>query len=172
MSANPLGHVRISIAGRSTDRRCSILRSRWENRKTDSGRSLKPVFVGGVTVSNVSSQQRRVFGKAGVQNRRHRRRPSCRDVIPEVVRVIPELRPADAKDFVMPEFVRSAFLMPIRRRREDRPLPRRFFCKAQRVQAILHFCQPYGVQLTALERNSQNRSSNADLVKTVADIYK
>src|SRR6185503_13187713 len=101
---------------------------------------LRPVFVGGVTVSNATLHnmdevQRKGFmiGDTVVVRR-------AGDVIPEVVRYLPEKRPADAKPIVMPEKC-PVCGSPVTRL-EDQAVYKctggHLKCKAQRAEWILH----------------------------------
>jgi len=65
---------------------------------------LKPVFVGGTTISNVYLHNEEFLQNMGIKIGDTVVVHRAGDVIPEIVRVIPELRPKDARDFVMPEF--------------------------------------------------------------------
>lgn len=134
---------------------------------------LKPVFVGGVTVSNVSLNNEEFLEKLGVKIGDTVVVHRAGDVIPEVVRVIPELRPADAKDFVMPEICPVCGSHAYKEEGEkDRHCSGGLFCKAQRVQAILHFVSRTATGIDGIGEKLAEQLIHADLVKTVADIYK
>ncbi len=134
---------------------------------------LKPVFVGGVTVSNVSLNNEEFLEKLGVKIGDTVVVHRAGDVIPEVVRVIPELRPADAKDFVMPEICPVCGSHAYKEEGEkDRHCSGGPFCKAQRVQAILHFVSRTAMGIGGIGEKLAEQLIHADLVKTVADIYK
>ncbi|WP_304641160.1 NAD-dependent DNA ligase LigA [uncultured Parasutterella sp.] len=134
---------------------------------------LKPVFVGGVTVSNVSLNNEEFLEKLGVKIGDTVVVHRAGDVIPEVVRVIPELRPADAKDFVMPEICPVCGSHAYKEEGEkDRHCSGGLFCKAQRVQAILHFVSRAAMGIDGIGEKLAEQLIHADLVKTVADIYK
>lgn len=134
---------------------------------------LKPVFVGGVTVSNVSLNNEEFLEKLGVKIGDTVVVHRAGDVIPEVVRVIPELRPADAKDFVMPEICPVCGSHAYKEEGEkDRHCSGGLFCKAQRVQAILHFVSRTAMGIDGIGEKLAEQLIHADLVKTVADIYK
>ncbi|WP_304626601.1 NAD-dependent DNA ligase LigA [uncultured Parasutterella sp.] len=134
---------------------------------------LKPVFVGGVTVSNVSLNNEEFLEKLGVKIGDTVVVHRAGDVIPEVVRVIPELRPADAKDFVMPEICPVCGSHAYKEEGEkDRHCSGGLFCKAQRVQAILHFVSRTAMGIGGIGEKLAEQLIHADLVKTVADIYK
>ncbi|MCW5622495.1 MAG: NAD-dependent DNA ligase LigA, partial [Burkholderiales bacterium] len=101
---------------------------------------LRPVFVGGVTVTNATlhneDEVRRKDVRIGdfVVVRR------AGDVIPEVARVLPERRPADAREFRMPQQCPVCHSQVWRA--EDEAVARcsaGLFCPAQRKQALLHF---------------------------------
>lgn len=134
---------------------------------------LKPVFVGGVTVSNVSLNNEEFLEKLGVKIGDTVVVHRAGDVIPEVVRVIPELRPADAKDFVMPRICPVCGSHAYKEEGEkDRHCSGGLFCKAQRVQAILHFVSRTAMGIDGIGEKLAEQLIHADLVKTVADIYK
>lgn len=134
---------------------------------------LKPVFVGGVTVSNVTlhneDEVRRKDVRIGdtVVVRR------AGDVIPEVVRVMPDQRPGDAREFVMPKqcpVCGSAVERPV-----DEAVARctaGLFCPAQRKQALLHFASRRAMDIEGLGEKIVDQLVDAGLVKTPADLYR
>lgn len=134
---------------------------------------LKPVFVGGVTVTNATlhneDEVRRKDVRVGdaVVVRR------AGDVIPEVVRVIVERRPAHARSFEMPEacpVCGSAV-----RRLEDEAATRctaGLFCPAQRKQALLHFASRRAMNIEGLGEKLVDQLVDNQVVKTPADLYK
>lgn len=136
---------------------------------------LKPVFVGGVTVSNATLHNMDEVARKGfmigdtVVVRR------AGDVIPEVVRYLPEKRPPDARPIVMPAtcpVCGSAVVRP-----EGEAVARCsggvIKCPAQRSQWLMHFAgrramdiEGFGekliVQLVEMENSP---------IRTPADIY-
>ncbi len=122
---------------------------------------LKPVFVGGVTVTNATlhneDEVRRKdihIGDTVVVRR-------AGDVIPEVVRVLPERRPAQARPFRMPDTCPSCGSAI--RRDEDEAVARctaGLYCPAQRKQALLHFASRRALDIDGLgEKSSINWST-------------
>lgn len=134
---------------------------------------LKPVFVGGVTVTNATlhneDEVRRKDVHAGdtVSVRR------AGDVIPEVVSVVLEKRPADARAFVMPTNCPICGSHIIKQ--EDEAIARcsgGLFCPAQRKQAILHFASRRAMDIEGLGEKLVDQLVDAELVRTLADIYR
>jgi DNA ligase (NAD+) len=134
---------------------------------------LKPVFVGGVTVTNATlhneDEIRRKDVKIGdtVIVRR------AGDVIPEIVRVLVEKRPAGASAFTMPvqcpECGSAVVRLP------DEAIARctgGLFCPAQRKQALLHFASRRALDIEGLGEKLVDQLVDAGLVRTPADIYK
>ena len=133
---------------------------------------LKPVFVGGVTVTNatlhnedeVHRKDVRV-GDAVVVRR-------AGDVIPEVVRVIPDKRPRNTRPFQMPD--RCPVCHSRVERLEGEAVARcsaGLFCPAQRKQAILHFASRRAMDIEGLGEKLVDQLVDSGLVKTPADIY-
>ena len=134
---------------------------------------LKPVFVGGVTVSNVTlhneDEVRRKDVRIGdtVVVRR------AGDVIPEVVRVVSEQRPSDAREFVMPR--QCPVCGSAVQRQEDEAVARctaGLFCPAQRKQALLHFASRRAMDIEGLGERIVDQLVDARLVETPADLYR
>lgn len=134
---------------------------------------LKPVFVGGVTVTNATlhneDEVRRKDVRIGdtVSVRR------AGDVIPEVVAVVMERRPADARTFEMPAACPVCGSHIIRQ--ADEAVARcsgGLFCSAQRKQAILHFASRRAMDIEGLGDKLVDQLVDAGLVHTLADIYR
>jgi len=139
---------------------------------------LEPVFVGGTTVSN-----------ATLHNEDETRRKDVRigdtvivrragDVIPEVVAVVLERRPADAG----PPFDLKAMLggrCPVcgsaiaREAGEaDWRCTGGLFCPAQRKQAILHFAQRRALDIEGLGDKLVDQLVDGGVVHSLPDLYK
>ena len=134
---------------------------------------LKPVFVGGVTVTNATlhneDEVRRKDVKIGdtVIVRR------AGDVIPEVVRVELDKRPAGAKSFVMPARCPECGSAIVRL--PDEAVARctgGLFCPAQRKQALLHFASRRALDIEGLGDKLVDQLVESGTVHTPADIYK
>ncbi|MCL2885295.1 MAG: NAD-dependent DNA ligase LigA [Betaproteobacteria bacterium] len=135
---------------------------------------LKPVFVGGVTVTNATLHNADEVARKGglcVGDTVIVRRAG--DVIPEVLGVVAERRPADAKPFVMPDAcpVCGAHVV-----REEGEAATRcsggFACRAQRIQAILHFAGRRMMDIEGLGERYVERLVEFDQVRGVADLYR
>ena len=133
---------------------------------------LDPVFVGGVTVTNATlhneNEVRRKDVRIGdwVMVRR------AGDVIPEVVAVLPERRPADAREFVMPE--RCPVCNSAVERPEDEAIARcsgGLYCPAQRIGALTHFASRLAMDIEGLGEKLVEQLVARELVRTPADLY-
>jgi len=134
---------------------------------------LKPVFVGGVTVTNATlhneDEVRRKDVRIGdtVVVRR------AGDVIPEVVRVVASRRPPDAREFVMPvacpECGSAVARLP------DEAIARcsgGLVCPAQVKQSLLHFASRRALDIEGLGEKLVDQLVDAGLVRTPADLYR
>ncbi len=135
---------------------------------------LAPVSVGGVTVTN-----------ATLHNEDEVRRKDIRigdsvivrragDVIPEVVANVPERRPADAREFVMPTecpVCGSAIVRP-----EEEAVARCsggwIKCAAQRKGGLLHFVSRRAMDIEGLGEQLVEQLVDRGLVTTPADFYR
>jgi len=139
---------------------------------------LEPVFVGGTTVSN-----------ATLHNEDEARRKDVRigdtvivrragDVIPEVVGVVLERRPADVGE-PFDLFKRLGGHCPICASaitREEGEVDWRcsggLFCPAQRKQAILHYAQRRALDIEGLGDKLVDQLVDGGVVRTLPELYK
>lgn len=134
---------------------------------------LKPVFVGGTTVSNATLHNEEFLEKLGIKIGDTVIVRRAGDVIPEIVRVIPELRPADARDFKMPEYCPVCGSHAYKEVGEkDRHCSGGLFCRAQRVQVVLHFVSRLAMGIDGIGEKLAEQLVEKNLVTTVADIYR
>lgn len=133
---------------------------------------LRPIFVGGVTVTNATLhnldqvRDKDVWVGDTVVVRR------AGDVIPEVVRVVREKRPADATEFQMPAVCPDCKSKV--ERLESEAVYRctgGLFCPAQRKQALLHFASRRAMDIEGLGEKLVDQLVDAGMVHTPADLY-
>ena len=134
---------------------------------------LAPVFVGGVTVSNVTlhnedyvrSLDLRVGDTVIVRR--------AGDVIPQVVAVRAELRPEGTTVFSMPKRCPVCDSAVVKDEGEkDHRCTAGLFCPAQRKQALLHFAGRRAIDIEGLGEKLVDQLVDANLVKTPADLYR
>ena len=135
---------------------------------------LAPVTVGGVSVTN-----------ATLHNEDEVRRKDIRigdtvivrragDVIPEVVAFVPEMRPADASEFVMPTAC-PVCGAPIVRPEEEaiaRCSGGWLTCAAQRKGGLLHFVSRRAMDIEGLGEQLVEQMVERQVVNTAADLYR
>lgn len=138
---------------------------------------LKPVFVGGVTVTNATlhneDEVRRKDVRVGdtVIVRR------AGDVIPEVVSVLPE-SVAKADDqrgpiFTMPHKCPVCDSDAVREEGEvDYRCTGGLFCSAQRKEAILHFAARRALDIEGLGGKLVEQMVDTQLIRTLPDLYR
>lgn len=134
---------------------------------------LKPVFVGGVTVTNVTLHNEDQIRSKDVRIGDSVIVRRAGDVIPEIARVILEKRPSAAREFVMPDLCPVCGSKVIRL--EDEAASRcsgGLFCPAQRKQAILHFASRRAMDIEGLGDKLVEQLVDARIVNTPADLYK
>lgn len=134
---------------------------------------LKPVFVGGVTVTNATlhneDEVRRKDVRVGdtVIVRR------AGDVIPEVVGVVEENRPVGAEPFRMRDTCPVCGAHVVREPGEAvTRCSGGFSCSAQRIQAILHFAGRRMMNIEGLGERYVERLVEFEYVHGVADLYR
>ncbi|AJG19801.1 NAD-dependent DNA ligase LigA [Cupriavidus basilensis] len=134
---------------------------------------LAPVFVGGVTVTNATLHNEDEIRRKDVHIGDTVIVRRAGDVIPEVVAVVPERRPADARAFVMPTAcpVCGSHIEKL----EGEVIARctgGLICAAQRKQALLHFAQRRAMDIEGLGDKVVEQLVDMAIVHTPADLYK
>ena len=134
---------------------------------------LEPVFVGGVTVSNVTLHNEEFVRNLDLRVGDTIVVRRAGDVIPQVVAVRSELRPPGAKPFSMPVRCPVCNSQIVRDEEEkDHRCPAGLFCAAQRKQALLHFAGRRAMDVEGLGEKLVDQLVDANLVKTPADLYR
>jgi DNA ligase (NAD+) len=134
---------------------------------------LKPVFVGGVTVTNATLHNEDEIRRKDVMIGDHVIVRRAGDVIPEIVAVQKEKRPPNAKFFVMPGHCPVCGSKAVRLPGEaSTRCTGGLFCPAQRKQAILHFTSRRAMNIEGLGEKLVNQLVENALIRTPADLYK
>jgi len=133
---------------------------------------LEPVFVGGVTVSNATLHNRDEIERLGVKIGDTVIIRRAGDVIPQIVSVVLDKRPADAADITFPD------QCPICESKvetaEDQAVARctgGLACKAQRTEAIIHFASRKALDIDGLGDKLIEQFVDLDWVKSPVDLF-
>jgi len=134
---------------------------------------LKPVFVGGVTVTNATLHNEDEVRRKDVWRRDTVVVRRAGDVIPEVLMVSRPGPRADEDRFRMP--ARCPVCQSEVVREEGEAIARctgGLFCAAQRKQALLHFAGRRAMDIEGLGEKLVDQLVEADAVRTPADLYR
>ncbi|MGH8621241.1 MAG: NAD-dependent DNA ligase LigA [Burkholderiales bacterium] len=134
---------------------------------------LAPVSVGGVTVTNATLHNEDEIRRKDVRIGDTVIVRRAGDVIPEVVGVVTERRPAGARLFHLPA------ACPVCGSRVERPEDETIarctaglYCPAQRKQALLHFASRRALDIEGLGEKLVDQLVDRGIVKTPADLYR
>ena len=134
---------------------------------------LKSVFVGGVNVTNATLHNEDELRRKDIHIGDTVIVRRAGDVIPEVVTVVLENRPVNARQFVMPSICPECGSHIIRL--ADEAVARctgGLICPAQRKQAITHFASRKALDIEGLGEKLADQLVEANLVHSLDDIYK
>jgi len=133
---------------------------------------LKPVFVGGATVSNATLHNMDEILRKDIKIGDTVIVRRAGDVIPEVVSVILKKRPPNAKKIILP------LKCPVCGAEVDRVEGEAaarcsggLFCKAQRKEAIKHFASRKAMNIDGLGDRMVEQLVEVGMIQTVADLY-
>jgi len=134
---------------------------------------LAPVFVGGVTVTNATLHNEDEVHRKDVRVGDSVIVRRAGDVIPEVVSVVKERRPAGTHPFHLPQACPVCGSRV--ERLEDEAIARctaGLYCPAQRKQALLHFASRRALDIEGLGDKLVDQLVDQGMVKTPADLYR
>ncbi len=134
---------------------------------------MQPVQVGGVTVTHATLHNADQIARLDVRVGDTVIVRRAGDVIPEVVRVVPERRPPDTVPWQMPDTcpVCGSELL----REDDRAAYRctgGLICAAQRKEALIHFASRRAMDIDGLGERYVDALVEFDMVSTPADLYR
>ncbi|HVE89670.1 MAG TPA: NAD-dependent DNA ligase LigA [Burkholderiaceae bacterium] len=133
---------------------------------------LTPVFVGGATVTNATLHNEDEIRRKDVRIGDTVIVRRAGDVIPEIVAVVPERRPGNAKGFRMP--ARCPVCGSHVFREEGEAVTRctgGLVCGAQRKQALLHFASRRALDIDGLGDKIVDQLVDSGLVRAPADLF-
>lgn len=133
---------------------------------------LNPVHVAGVTVSNATLHNMDEIDRLGVKIGDTVIIRRAGDVIPQVVSVVADKRPADARDIQMPDHcpVCDSLVEKV----EGEAVARctgGLVCSAQRKEAIKHFASRKALDIEGLGDKLIDQLVDAELIDSVDDLF-
>ncbi|UCC80573.1 MAG: NAD-dependent DNA ligase LigA [Candidatus Zixiibacteriota bacterium] len=132
---------------------------------------LKPVSVGGVTVSRATLHNEDEVKRKDVRIGDTVIVQRAGDVIPEVVKVITEKRTGKEKEFKMPGRCPVCGSPVARAEGESATRCTSLYCRAQQVERIYHFTSKGGMDIEGLGYKTVEVLVNKEIIKDVADLY-
>lgn len=145
---------------------------------------LKPVFVGGTTVSNATLHNVDEIERKGIRIGDTVIVRRAGDVIPEIVGVVEDMRPNETREFVMPKFCPKCGAHVVKFEKEKKLKTKTHIlkesayrcvgglsCPAQRKQAIIHFASRRAMNIDGLGAKIVNQLIDSSLVKTPSDLF-
>ena len=134
---------------------------------------LEPVSVAGVIVSNATLHNSDEIIRLGIREGDYVTVRRAGDVIPQIVAVIKDRRPADTKEIVFPTHCPICGSIIVRD--EGQAISRcagGLICQAQRKEALKHFVSRRAMNVEGLGDKIIEQLVDKEYVKTPADLYK
>lgn len=133
---------------------------------------LAPVNVAGVTVTNATLHNQDEINRKDVRVGDTVIVRRAGDVIPEIVRVLPEKRPKNTQPYVLPNKCPVCDSEVVRIKGEAvARCTGGLFCSAQRKQALQHFASRRAMEIDGLGEKLVEQLIDKNLIKNIADIY-
>jgi DNA ligase (NAD+) len=134
---------------------------------------LKPIFVGGVTVSNATLHNQDEIARLGLKIGDTVVIRRAGDVIPQIVSVVIDKRGDDAKDIIFPSTCPVCDSKVTKAKGEAvLRCTAGLFCQAQRKEAIKHFSSRKAHDIDGLGNKLVEQLVDENLITTPADLFK
>lgn len=134
---------------------------------------LEPVTVGGVVVQRASLHNEDEIARKDVRTGDHAVIRRAGDVIPQLVRVIPERRPTDAAPFVFPQNCPTCGSLAVREAGEAvRRCTGGLVCRDQAIERLRHFVSRAAFDIEGLGAKHIETFLHDGLVSAPADIFR
>jgi DNA ligase (NAD+) len=133
---------------------------------------LEPVTVAGSTVSRATLHNEDIVGSRDIRIGDYVVLQKAGDVIPEIVRSLPERRDGSEVVFKMPERCPSCGEQVVREPGEAATRCVNAQCPAQRLERLIHFASKGAMDIDGLGPAILGQLLAADLVHGPADLYK
>ncbi len=134
---------------------------------------MEPVGVGGVMVTHASLHNEDEIARKDIRIGDTVILQRAGDVIPQILGIVPEKRPAEAKPFVFPETCPACGSHAVRPPGEVvRRCTGGLICPAQTVERLIHFARRNAMDIEGLGIENVQKLFDEGLVKSPADIFR
>jgi len=134
---------------------------------------MEPVGVGGVMVTHASLHNEDEIARKDVRIGDTVILQRAGDVIPQILGIVPEKRPADAQPFAFPETCPACGSHAVRPPGEVvRRCTGGLICPAQTVERLIHFARRNAMDIEGLGEENVQALFDAGLAKSPADIFR
>lgn len=134
---------------------------------------LDPVFVGGVTVTNVTLHNIFDLRRKNVRTGDIVLVQRAGDVIPEILKSVKPARHPYVSNFKMPKICPSCGSAVVREKKQsEHRCTGGLYCIAQRKQSILHYVQRRAVDIEGFGEKLVDQLVENKIVKTLPDVYR
>jgi len=133
---------------------------------------LEPVDVGGVMVSRATLHNADEIQRKDLHTGDTVLIQRAGDVIPEIIKAVPEKRDRDAVPILIPKNCPVCSHLLVKPAGEAVTRCANPHCPAQRLRSMVHFCSKAGLDIEGLGKKSVEQLFNSKLINDLPDIFK
>lgn len=132
---------------------------------------LKPIFLGGVTISRATLHNEDEIKRLGIRIKDTVVVGRAGDVIPQVLKVLTELHTGKEKKIIFPSFCPLCKSKLVRPEGEARWYCKSKKCKGTRKEKIYHFVSKKGFDIDGLGKKAVEKLFSENIISSPADIF-